>query len=46
MATSKRNGALLLLGLVIGWYVAEKGWHRHLFYVTVIAALVLAIWRL
>ena len=41
---ARRNGGvLLLLGLVIGWWVAEKGWHRHVFYLAVIIGLVSVI---
>ena len=33
------RGVLLLLGLVIGWYVSEKGWHRHVAYLVAIGIL-------
>ena len=28
--------ALVALGLLLGWFVAEKGWHRHAMYLVVI----------
>lgn len=40
-----RNFGVLLLGLVIGWYVAEKGWHRHLMYLAVISVVIALLWR-
>ena len=36
---------MLMIGLMLGWYVAEKGWHRHLFYLVVVFALIGAMWR-
>lgn len=38
--------ALLALGLLFGWFIAEKGWHRHFGYLVVILALVAVIVRL
>jgi len=43
MKSKGRSFIALLLGLVIGWYVAEKGWHRHLFYLAVIVGLIAAL---
>lgn len=40
----ERNGILLLLGLLIGWYIAEKGWHRHLVYLALIATVIGLMW--
>lgn len=36
-----RGLALFCLGLLVGWYAVEKGWHRHLLYL--LAMLLLAI---
>jgi len=45
MARPNGKLAILLIGLVFGWYVAEKGWHRHLAYLAVICVLIAALWR-
>lgn len=39
MAARSKTGAALLVGLVLGWFIAEKGWHRHVGYLVLIAAL-------
>jgi hypothetical protein len=44
MRRPDRGGVLLLLGLLLGWYLAEKGWHRHLMYLTAMGLLIAAMW--
>jgi hypothetical protein len=40
VAARSKAGAALLVGLVLGWFIAEKGWHRHLGYLVLIIALI------
>ena len=41
---SERKFIALLIGLCLGWFVADKGWHRHLIYWTLIAFLIAVMW--
>jgi hypothetical protein len=41
---SDRKLLALLVGLGLGWFLADKGWHRHLIYWMVIALLIAGMW--
>lgn len=44
-SANDRKLALLAVGLLIGWFVADKGWHRHLSYLAAIALLMALLLR-